>query len=177
MNGRLKFLIRFLALTALLFLVWIPIGEKYLDLLAWVSKYVLLLLGYHVEVVTGKTLLAMGYNVGASETPFFLCQGVIIGMESHAQLSNFNLVPLIALILATPGVLPMRRVKVLLIGLFILFCAHIVDLASHVPMYCGGSEAWETVVIFMSVSRVAVPFVLWFVLVKREILGAVRRHE
>ena len=39
MNDRLKFLIRFLALTALLFLVWIPIGEKYLDLPAWVSKY------------------------------------------------------------------------------------------------------------------------------------------
>ena len=160
MNDRLKFLIKFLALTALLFLVWIPIGEKYLDLLAWVSKYVLLILGYHVTLVMDGT-------------PFFLYQGVRVGLES-AHLSNFNIVPLVALVLATPKILPMRRVKVLLIGLFILFCMHVVDLAFHFPMYFGGSGAAEIVVDSMAVGEVVVPFVLWFVLVHREILGAVR---
>ena len=162
MKDKINFLIKFLVLTFVFFLIWIPLGEKYLIMLAWVSKYVLWLMGYHATLVTDGT-------------PYFLCRGYMIGMERYAHLANYNVVPLIALILATPRIMSMRRMKMLTIGLFLLFCTHVVDLVSHVPMYCSGSGIAETVVIFMSVAKVAVPFVLWFVLAHKEILGSVRQ--
>jgi hypothetical protein len=55
--------------------------------------------------------------------------------------------------------------------MFLLFAMHIIDFVSHFPMYFSGSGIAEIVVIFMAVGEVAVPFVLWFVLAHKEILG------
>ena len=159
MKDKVNFLVRFLALTVTLFLIWIPLGKVYLVLLSWVSKCVLWVVGYHATLVTDGT-------------PFFICRGYMIGMDEYAHLVNYNIVPLVALILATPGIEIERRVKMLAIGLFLLFGTHVIDLASHVPMYCGGSGIAEVVVIFMAVIKVAVPFVIWFVLARKEILGS-----
>ncbi len=52
----------------------------------------------------------------------------------------------------------------LVIGVFVLFWMHVVDLVSHFTDY-------EIITIFMAVGEVAVPFVLWFVLAHKEILG------
>ena len=161
MRDKINFLIRFLALTFVLFLIWIPLGEKYLLLLAWVSKYVLWIMGYHVTLVTDGS-------------PSFLYHGAMIGMKD-AHLANFNIIPLIGLILATPRIAPVRRMKMLAIGLFFIFCMHVTDFVSHFPVYFHGSGIAEIVVIFMAVGEVAVPFVLWFVLAHREILGSVRQ--
>ncbi len=165
MTDRIKFLttliVRFLVLTFVFFLIWIPIGELYLTLLAWASKCVLWVMGYHTTLVTGE---------GA---PYFLCRGFEIGMKD-AHLANFNIIPLIALILATPGVDLMRRAKMLVIGVFVLFCMHVIDFVSHFPMNFSGSAIAEIIVVFMGVCEVAVPFVLWFVLAHKEILGSIR---
>ena len=161
MKDKVNFLARFLVLTLVLFLIWIPLGEKYLVLLAWVSKYVLWVMGYHVTLVT-------------EGTPFFICRGYMIGMGEYAHLVNYNIVPLVALILATPRIEPVRRVKMLAIGVFLLFVMHIADFVFHFPMYFRGSGIAETVVVFMAVGEVAVPFVLWFVLAQKEILESVR---
>ncbi len=160
MKDKVNFLIKFLILTFVFFLIWIPLGEKYLLLLAWVSKYVLWIMGYHVTLVTDGT-------------PFFIYSGIEIGMKD-AHLANFNIIPLIALILATPRIEPLRRMKMLAIGTFLLFCLHIIDFVSHFPMYFHGSGIAEMVVIFMAVGEVAVPFVMWFVLAHKEILGSAR---
>lgn len=160
MNDKTNFLVRFLILTFVFFILWIPLGERYLLLLAWVSKYVLWVMGYHVNLVMDGT-------------PFFLYSGVRIGMEG-AHLSNFNIIPLIALILATPGVKPVRRIKMLAIGIFLLFCMHVTDFVSHFPMHFHGSGIAEIVVTFMAVGEVAVPFVMWFVLAHKEILKGMR---
>ncbi|MCK4818524.1 hypothetical protein KA005_22330, partial [bacterium] len=56
------------------------------------------------------------------------------GME-NAHLSNFNIIPLVALILATPRITPERSVKILAVGIFLLFCLHVTDFVSHFPMY------------------------------------------
>ena len=160
MKDKVNFLIKFLILTFVLFLIWISLGEKYLLLLAWVSKYVLWIMGYHVTLVTDGT-------------PFFVYSGIEIGMKD-AHLANFNIIPLIALILATPRIEPVRRMKMLAIGTFLLFCLHIIDFVSHFPMYFHGSGIAEMVVIFMAVGEVAVPFVMWFVLAHKEILGSAR---
>ena len=161
MKDKINFIIKFLILTFVLFLIWIPLGEKYLVLLAWVSKYVLWVMGYNATLVTNGS-------------PFFLYHGAMIAME-NAHLANFNIIPLVALILATPRIDLIRRMKMLAIGLFLLFCMHVTDFVSHFPMYFHGSGIAETVVIFMAVGEVAVPFVLWFVLAHKEILGSVRQ--
>ena len=158
MKDKVNFLIKFLILTLVFFLIWVPLGEKYLLLLAWVSKYVLWIMGYHVTLVTDGT-------------PLFIYSGIEIGMKD-AHLANFNIIPLVALILATPRIEPVRRMKMLAIGIFLLFCLHVTDFVSHFPMYFRGSGIAEIVVIFMAVGEVAVPFVLWFVLAHKEILGS-----
>jgi hypothetical protein len=160
MKDKINFLLKFLILTFVFFLIWVPLGEKYLLLLAWASKYVLWIMGYHVTLVTDGT-------------PLFIYSGIEIGMKD-AHLANFNIIPLVALILATPRIEPVRRMKMLATGVFLLFCLHVTDFVSHFPMYFHGSGIAETVVIFMAVGEVAVPFVLWFVLAREEILKGMR---
>jgi len=159
MKDKVNFLVKFLILTLVLFLIWIPVGKVYLLVLAWVSKYVLLVMGYHTTPY-------------AADAPAFVCRGFMIGMEEYAHLVNYNSIPLVALIIATPNIELNRRIKMLLIGVSVLFCMHVIDFVSHFPMYCSGSGIAETVVIFMAVGEVAVPFVLWFVLAYKEILGS-----
>ena len=160
MKDKFNFLIKFLILTIVLFIIWILLGKVYLLLLAWVSKYVLLVMGYHVTLVTN----------GA---PVFIYHGAAVGME-NAHLANFNIIPLVALILATPRINPVRRIKMLAIGMFLLFCMHIIDFVSHFPVYFHGSWIAEIIMTFMAVGEVAVPFVVWFILAHKEILGSMR---
>ena len=157
MKDKINFLVKFLILTLVLFIIWIPVGNVYLLLLAWVSKAVLWVMGYQVTLITDGS-------------PIFIYQGVEVGMKD-AHLANFNIVPLVALILATPGVKMVRRVNMLAIGMFLLFAMHTIDFVSHFPMYFSGSGIAETVYIFMAVGEVAVPFVVWFLLAYKEILG------
>ena len=157
MKDKINFLVKFLILTLVLFLIWIPVGKVYLLVLAWASKAVLWVMGYQV------TLIMDG-------SPIFIYHGVEVGMKD-AHLANFNIVPLVALILATPGIKMARRMNMLVIGMFLLFAMHTIDFVSHFPMYFSGSVIAETVYVFMAVGEVAVPFVVWFLLAYKEILG------
>ena len=151
MKGKINFLVKFLILTLVLFLIWIPVGKVYLLVLAWASKYVLLIMGYDAGLVieNGAPMLFVYYGH--------------VAVMDNAHLMNFNIIPLVALILATPRIEPVRRIAMLVIGTFLLFCVHVIDLVSHFTDY-------EIVVIFMAVGEVAVPFVVWFVLAHKEIL-------
>ena len=59
-----------------------------------------------------------------------------------------------------------QYVAMLTIGVSVLFCIHVIDLVSHFTDY--------EIIVIMAVGEVAVPFVLWFVLAHKEILGNVR---
>ncbi|MCK5108217.1 MAG: hypothetical protein KAR25_00855 [Methanosarcinales archaeon] len=152
MKDKINFLVKFLILTVVLFLVWIPVGKVYLLLLAWTSKAVLLIMGYNAGLVieNGVPMLFVYYGH--------------VAVMDNAHLMNFNIIPLVALILATPSIDPVRRISMLAIGIFLLFGVHVIDLVSHFTGY-------EIVTIFMAVSEVAVPFVVWFLLAHKEILG------
>jgi len=152
MKDKVNFLVKFLILTIVLFIIWIPVGKIYLLLLAWVSKYVLLVMGYNAGLVVenGVPMLFVYYGH--------------VAVLNNAHLMNFNIIPLVALILATPRIEAARRIAMLAIGTSLLFCMHVIDLVSHFTDY-------EIIVIFMAVGEVAVPFVLWFVLAHKEIFG------
>ena len=157
MKNKISFIIRFLVLTIVLYIIWIPLGKGYLLILAWISQYLLWVIGYHVELVVNGM-------------PYFIYNDMIIDME-NTHLSNFTLVPLVALIFATPGIKFDKRLNMLIIGVFILFCIHITGFVSHFPIYIHGSKVAETVMVFIAVCNMAVPFVLWFILAHKEILG------
>jgi hypothetical protein len=155
LKGKINFLLKFFVIAFILFIIWIPVGKAYLLLLALVSKYLLWAMGYHV------TLFWNG-------TPYFLYLGTDIGMK-NAHLGNYNIIPLISLILATPNIALNRRLKMLMIGIFLLFCLHTVNFVSHFPRYFDGSEIAGVVMSFIAVGGVAIPFVMWFMLAHKEI--------
>jgi hypothetical protein len=166
MKAKFNFLVKFLILTIILFIIWIPLGKIYLLLLAGVSKYVLLVIGYHA------TPYAADAMPGVADAPAFACRGYLIGMEEYAHLVNYNSIPFVALIFATPNIELSKRIKMVLIGVSVLFCMHIIDFVAHFPMICNGSGIAEAVVVFMAVGKFAAPFVLWFVLAYKEIVGS-----
>lgn len=153
--------LRFIAFSIVIYLIWYFLGNSYLFVLAYASKYLLLAMGYKVVLVT------------TGESPYFIYKGVEIGMKG-AHLSNFNIVPLIALILAVPGVALKRRGKMLLVGMIAIFLLHLVDFVSHIPMYFDNSKIAGMVVVFMAIGEVAVPFLIWFALAYREIFPEVK---
>ena len=82
---------------------------------------------------------------------------------SGAYLVNFNLVPLVALAIATPGWGLRGRGEMLGIGIPLLFLLHVLDLVAHFPMYFYGSEIARMMVYSIGVGGVALPFVIWAV--------------
>ncbi len=155
------FLLRFFVFSIVIFLLWTFVGKLYLFVLAYVSKFLLLAMGYKVLLVT------------SGETPFFIYKGVEIGMKG-AHLSNFNIVPLISLILAVPGIALGRRGKMLLVGTGAIFLLHVTDFVLHIPMYFDNSKIAGLVVNFMAVGEVAVPFLIWFSLAYKDVFPEVK---
>ena len=154
MKDKFKFLIKFLVLTIVLFIIWIPVGKVYLLLLAGVSKYVLLIMGYNAGLVVEN----------GAPIALFDYYGLGVKIDNNAHLMNFNIIPLVALILATPRIEMARRIIMLAVGTSLFFWLHVIDLVSHVTGY-------EILTIFMAVGGVAGQFIMWFVLAHKEILG------
>jgi hypothetical protein len=155
--------LRFIAFSVVIFLIWIFLGKLYLFALAYASKYLLLAMGYKVLLVT------------TGDSPYFVYKGIEIGMKD-AHLANFNIVPLVSLILAVPGVAYKRRGMMLLIGIAAIFLLHLIDFVSHIPMYFDRSEAAGLIVTFMAVGEVAVPFLIWLALAYRDIFPELKEN-
>ena len=138
-NQILVFLLKFLAVSALFLAVWYYIGELYQGVIFFFAKYILLAMGYTPVQISAVDL-------------------------SGAYLGNFNLVPLVALAIATPGWGLRERGEMLVIGIPLLFLLHVLDLVAHFPMYFYGSELARLVVYSVGVGGVAMPFIIWLVL-------------
>lgn len=139
-----------------IFLIWIFIGKFYLLIIAYSSKYILIAMGYKVLLIT------------TGDSPFLVYKGVEMGMKG-SHLSNFNIVPLVALILAVPGIELRKRVNMLIIGIPAIFLLHLVDFVSHIPMYFDGSEFAGLIVTSIAVGGMALPFLIWFALTHKEL--------
>ncbi len=72
----------------------------------------------------------------------------------------FNLVPLVALAIATPGIGIEGEGEMLAIGIPILFLLHVLDLVAHFPMCFYGSGIAQFVVYSIGVGGVALTFVI-----------------
>jgi len=137
------FLLEFLAVSAIFLAVWYYIGEFYQDAIFSFAKLILLSMGYTPVQISAVNL-------------------------SNAYLGNFNLVPLVALAIATPKLMLKKRFEMLAIGVPLLFLLHVLDLVAHFPMYFHGSEFAQLVVYSIGVGGVAMPFIIWFALFFRK---------
>lgn len=156
--------LRFIAISFVIFFIWIFVGKFYLFGLAYASKYLLLAMGYDVSLVT------------AGDSPFFVYKGIEIGMKD-AHLANFNIVPLVSLILAVPGVALKRKGTMLMMGVAAIFLLHLTDFVSHIPMYFDRSAIAGLIVTFMAVGEVTVPFLIWLALAYRDIFPEVKENR
>ncbi len=135
----LIFMLEFLAVSAAFLAVWYHIGRFYQDAVFFLAKNILIAMGYTPLQISAVNL-------------------------SGAYLANFNLVPLVALAIATPGWEFKERGEMLAFGVPILFLLHVLDLVAHFPMYFYGSEIAQFIVYSIGVGGVAAPFIIWFVI-------------
>ena len=137
-NQLLAFLLKFLVVAAALMIVWFYCaGALYQSVVFALSKPVILLMGY-------TKLQIAALNLG------------------NAYLVNFNLVPLVALAVATPNLILRKRLEMLAIGIPILFLLHVIDILVRFPMYLDHSKFAEMVYVSIGIVGVAVPFIIWF---------------
>jgi hypothetical protein len=135
----IAFLLEFMAVSAVFLAVWHYIGKFYQGAIFFFAEHILLAMGYTPVQISAVNL-------------------------SGAYLVNFNLVPLVALAIATPGWRLRERGEMLAIGIPILFLLHVLDLVAHFPMYFYGSEIAQMIVYSIGVGGVAMPFIIWLAL-------------
>ncbi len=131
------FLLEFLTVSAVFLGVWYYIGEFYQGVIFFFAKLILLAMGYTLAQISAVNL-------------------------AGAYLVNFNLVPLVALAIATPKLGMRRRCEMLAIGIPLLFLLHVLDLVAHFPMYFYGSGLARMVVYLIGVSGVAATYIISF---------------
>ncbi len=160
MKEKLIFIGKFLLFSTLLFALWIIIGRYYLLFLAHLATPFLHLMGYDVTLVVNEQII-------------FTYMGAEIGL-AHAELTNYNIIPFIALILATP--LTLRRMgKNLLIGLPVIVLFHLINLIAHFPFYFDQNMLAGFIMTFSGITRMLIPFLLWFALCYDYVLKSFRR--
>ncbi|MBN1763143.1 MAG: hypothetical protein JW878_08750 [Methanomicrobia archaeon] len=142
------FLLGFMLVSAVLLGVWYSIGEFYQAAVFFVARHILLLMGYPAAQIS-----AMDF--------------------SGAYLVNFNLVPLLALAIATPKLAMRRRLEMLAIGIPILFLLHVLDIVAHLPYFIElhymHRLGFATLVVdSLGVIGLAVVFGIWFVICYQE---------
>jgi len=134
------FLLEFMAVSAVFLAAWYYIGVFYQCAIFFFAKHILLAMGYTLTQISAVNL-------------------------SGAYLVNFNLVPLVALAIATPRLAMRRRCEMLVMGIPLLFLLHVLDLVAHFPMYFYGSGLARMVVYSIGVAGVAAPFIIWFCMI------------
>ena len=136
MNKIERFLIKFFISATILFIIWIFVGIYYQNLVLFVSKPFLILMGYE------RYLPALRLG--------------------NAYLGNFNLVPFLALVVSIDADLR-NRIKLLLFGFLIMLFIHSLDLIAHFPAYFQHSEFAILIVYSLPLLNFGFPFLLWII--------------
>ena len=143
-----SFLIKFLLLSTLLYLLWIPFA----------SVYFLAILK-----ITVAYFELIGIEVSINPAPDYL----------YSEGIRSCIPPFIALILATPGIKRKRMSFLITLGVPILFFFRVILQISYVYLHIPPppGEFYQIFVFFLSgTCRVALPFLLWISLTYRQLL-------
>ena len=162
MRDKIYFIGKFFVISFFLFLVWIIIGRYYLLFLSYLSQFILSFMGYNVTIILNENII---FSYLGSELNL-----------SHAELTNFNIVPFIALVLASP-ISWYRRERSFLIGIPIIILFHLLNLIAHFPYYYEENMIAGFIINFSSITRLIIPFLLWFALTYDSILPLFRMRK
>jgi len=147
-----SFLIKFVIFSTALYLIWTLIAPAYFSA---------------ILKITAAYFELIGIEVSLNPTPDFL----------YYQGIRSCIPPFIALILATPRINWKKMASLIALGIPVLFVFRTILQISYVYLQIppAPSEFYAIFVIFLSgTCRVALPFLLWFVLTYKQILPAKR---
>jgi hypothetical protein len=147
-----SFLIKFLLLSTLLYILWIPFASTYF---------------IAILKITVAYLAFIGIEVSLNPTPDFL----------YSQGIRSCIPPFIALVLTTPKIKWKKKSFLIALGIPILFLFRVILQISYVYLQIPPppGEFYAIFVIFLSgTCRVALPFLLWFAFTYKQILPAKR---
>ena len=142
-----SFVIRFFIFSIIFFVVWIFIGKYYLIIIAYVSKFILGFMGYDATLFHNHEI-------------YFICRGAQVGL-TDAELANYNIVPFLALVFATPKMNKFIIGKSLLFGLPVIFTFHVANMVAHFPYYYNSSSFAQGIINSAGVINMGLPFLLW----------------
>lgn len=162
MRDKFLFVGKFLLFSTLFFILWIGIGWYYLLFLTNIATPILFFMGYPVELITQGEII-------------FLYMGAEMGL-AQAEMTNYNIIPFIALVLATP--IPIKKmIRNLGIGIPIIFCFHLINLIAHFPYYFNGDLLASFIISLSAITRLILPFLLWFGLSYDTVLSSFRSKK
>ncbi|MHC1610387.1 MAG: hypothetical protein ACXQTW_02100 [Candidatus Methanospirareceae archaeon] len=143
-----SFLIKFILLSTLLYLLWIPFASAYFSA---------------VLKTTAAYFGLIGIEITLNPTHDYL----------YSQGIRSCIPPFIALVLATPGVKWKKMASLIALGIPALFVFRTILQISYVYLQIPPvSEFYAIFVIFLSgTCRVALPFLLWFALTYKQLLA------
>ncbi len=146
-----SFLIKFILLSTLLYLLWIPFASTYFSA---------------ILKITAAYFKLIGIEVSLNPTPDFL----------YSQGIRSCIPPFIALVLATPKIKWKKVAFLIGIGIPVLFVFRTILQISYIYLQIPPTgEFYGIFVIFLSgTCRVALPFLLWLSLAYKQILPAKR---
>lgn len=170
MGNKWFFALKFIYFSIVLLILWTPISYIYHRFLAYVAIFLLRFINYDVAVVETTIEDIFYYNSdGVWEFP--------IGNMSA------NFIPFLSLVLSIPKIRLLRRIKVMGIGLGVLFVFHILSLISFplvkfIHSYFEHAQFLLETWVFLHVLVLSLsPFVLWIFLVFKGPQGNIQCYD
>ena len=168
MRDILSFLGKFLLFSTIMLGIWLISSETYLKFLVSTSKIGLSAMGYEIT----RSELTYPDSLMQERVIWYYCRGRKLGL-GLASTYSFSVIPFIGLMLATSGIELRKRLKLIVIGLAVLFfldLANILFLASWVLSHQSGPEPPFLIRKAFRIISLFSPFILWILLTQGNLI-------
>ena len=142
-NKPIAFLVRFIAFSSILFLIWLYLDTEYLLMIYCIVEFLLHLLGYHVHLAPNPNIMVYP--------------------------TTFNLITFTALVLATQSIGKRTKIKALITGLPLMMLIQVIRGAYQVLAYYQVVHALEIMFAAQVINQYFLPFGLWFAFTYKDV--------
>jgi exosortase H (IPTLxxWG-CTERM-specific) len=141
-NKPIAFLVRFIAFSSILFLIWLHLDTEYCWVIVQITEFLLNCMGYSIHVGIANVTVHSG---------------------------TFNLVAFTALVLATQSIGRSKKIKAVLIGLPILMIMHVVYSVYGTLAYFQAEPALKIMLTAQFIGQYVLPFGLWLAFTYKDV--------
>ena len=142
-NKPLIFFVRFIAFSSIPFLIWLHLDKKYVLMTSYISEFLLHCMGYPISLFPDPTVMIYP--------------------------STFNIIALIALVLATQSIGKNAKIKALIIGLLLMILLQVIHGAYQVLAYYQVPHALEITFAVQIGNQYFLPFGLWLAFTYKDV--------